>query len=194
MKLLFFLLFLPIALLIAFVYASVWSAVFAAFLLSIGYSLMFKKRVKVLSTSIRVLVLSVVLYSALYLGGLMGANEDIKTKIQLIEAELRAQNHNPKWVIISQKRSVFLNSKLGKSVEKSNHLIGLAIDLYIFDINGDWIYDNKDVDLLYKATLSVEEKHPHLVGGFCIYLKNKNYFTKHMIHLDLRSKHSRFFN
>jgi len=142
MKFLLFLLLLPIAILIAFVYASVWSAVFAAFLLAIGFSFIFKKPVKFLSTSIRVLVLSVVLYGAMFLGGLMGANEEIKTKIQLIEAELHSQNYHPKWVIISQKRSVFLNAKLDKSAQKSNHLIGLAIDLYVFDINGDRIYDN----------------------------------------------------
>jgi ribosomal protein L39E len=125
----------------------------------------------------------------------MGANEEIKTKIQLIEAELHSQNYHPKWVIISQKRSVFLNAKLDKSAQKSNHLIGLAIDLYIFDINGDRIYDNKDVDILYDATLRVEKKYPHLVGGFCIYLRNTNsYFTRHMIHLDLRSRHSKFYN
>jgi predicted PurR-regulated permease PerM len=142
MKFLLFLLLLPIAILIAFVYASVWSAVFAAFLLSIGFSFIYKKPVKLLSTSIRVLVLSVVLYGAMFLGGLMGANEEIKTKIQLIEEELHSQNYHPKWVIISQKRSVFLNAKLDKSAQKSNHLIGLAIDLYVFDINGDRIYDN----------------------------------------------------
>lgn len=194
MKLLFFLLLMPIALLIAFIYAGVWSAVVAAFLLSIGYSLMFKKPVRLLSTSIRVLVLSVVLYTALNLGGLMGANEDIKTKVQLIEAELRAQNYQPKWVIISQKRSDFFNSKLAKSAPKSNHLIGMAIDLYLIDINGDWIFDNKDVDILYDATLRVEKKNPHLVGGFGIYLNNTtSYFTRHMIHLDLRPEHYKFY-
>jgi hypothetical protein len=187
MKLLFFLLLLPIALLIAFVYASVWSAVFAAFLLSIGYGLIFKKPVKLLSTSIRVLGLSVVLYSALYFGGLMGANEDIKTKIQLIEAELRAQNYHPKWVIISQKRSQYLNDLLANSTKESFHLKGLAIDLFVFDINNDGSYDKEDINLLIAAINKVEASHPNLRGGFFDYtLPKHGIVARHMVHIDTR--------
>lgn len=194
MKLIIYLFLLPIALLIAFVFAGFWSAFAAALLLTFGLVLSFKKRFNWLRIGISVFVLTGVLYGALYLGGLMGASEDVKTKIQLIEAELRSQNYHPKWVIISQKRSSWLNGILEKSATKSKHLDGLAIDLYVIDINGDWIFDNKDVDILYNATLRVEKKNPHLVGGFGIYINNtKSYFTRHMIHLDLRPEHLKFY-
>jgi hypothetical protein len=187
MKLVFFFLLLPIALLIAFVYASVWSAVFAAFLLSIGYGLIFKKPVKLLSISMRVMVLSGALYGAMFLGGLMGANEDIKTKIQLIEAELRSQNYHPKWVIISQKRSQYLNDLLANSTKESFHLKGLAIDLFVFDINNDGSYDNEDIKLLIAAIHTVEASHPNLRGGFFDYtLPKHGIVARHMVHIDTR--------
>jgi hypothetical protein len=181
MKLVFFFLLLPIALLIAFVYASVWSAVFAAFLLSIGYGLIFKKPVKLLSISMRVMVLSGVLYGAMFLGGLMGANEDVKTKIQLIE------NYHPKWVIISQKRSQYLNDLLANSTKESFHLKGLAIDLFVFDINNDGLYDNEDIKLLIAAIHTVEASHPNLRGGFFDYtLPKHGIVARHMVHIDTR--------
>jgi hypothetical protein len=187
MKLVFFFLLLPIALLIAFVYASVWSAVFAAFLLSIGYGLIFKKPVKLLSISMRVMVLSGALYGAMFLGGLMGANEDVKTKIQLIEAELRSQNYHPKWVIISQKRSQYLNDLLANSTKESFHLKGLAIDLFVFDINNDGSYDNEDIKLLIAAIHTVEASHPNLRGGFFDYtLPKHGIVARHMVHIDTR--------
>ena len=187
MKLLFFLLLLPIALIIAFVYAGVWSAVVAAVLISIGYSLIFKKPVKLLSTSIRVLILAGALYGALYLGGLMGASEDIKTKVQLIEAELRAQNYHPKWVIISQKRSPFLNDLLENSTKESFHLKGIAIDLLVFDINDDGSYNKEDINLLIAAINKVETSHPSLKGGFFDYtLPKHGNIARHMVHIDTR--------
>lgn len=194
MNLIFYLVILPVALLLAFVFAGFWSAFTAALMLTFGSVLLFRKHYNWLRIAVSNFVLTGVIYSALYFGGLLGANEDIKWKIQLIEAELNTQNYQPKWVIISQKRSPWLNGILEKSATKSKHLEGLAIDLYVMDINGDWIYDNKDVEILYATTLNVEKKYPNLKGGFGIYFCNTNsFFTRHMIHLDLRSEHFRFF-
>ena len=53
-----------------------------------------------------------------------------------------------------------LNSKLSKSAKKSNHLKGIAIDIYIFDINGDGRFNDVDIAILENSNNKVEREHP----------------------------------
>lgn len=194
MKLIYFFLIVPLALVIGFVFASIWSAVLASSILVFGHQLLYTRSFKWLPISLRLLSFATLIYGALFFGGLMGASQEVKLKVQLLEQELHAQNYAPKWVIISQKRSKLFNSSLAKSAEKSRHLEGKAIDLYVFDVNGDWNFNELDVDILYKAVRKIEAVHPELVGGFGIYLKAGNgYLTRHMIHIDIRPLHTKFY-
>lgn len=194
MKLIYFFIIVPLALVIGFVFASFWSAIFASFILVLGHQLLCARSFKWLSTGIRLLSFSILIYAALYFGGLLGASKEVKLKVQLLEQELRSQNYSPKWVVISQKRSKRFNGSLAKSADKSYHLEGNAIDLYVFDVNGDWTFNETDVDILYKTVRKIEAENPELVGGFGIYLKAGNhYLTRHMIHIDIRPVHTKFY-
>ena len=194
MKLIYILIIVPLSLVIGFVFASIWSALLASFILVFGHQFFFARSSKWLSFGIRLLSFSILIYAALYFGGLLGASKEVKMKVQLLEQELHAQNYSPKWVVISQKRSKLFNSSLAKSAQKSQHLEGKAIDLYVFDVNGDWIFNEVDVDILYQAIKKIEKTNPELVGGFGIYLKAGNpYLTRHMIHIDIRPIHTKFY-
>ena len=126
-------------------------------------------------------------YLLMNLGGIIGSDKDVIRKLDLIENELKSKNYKTKWVIISQKRNVFINNLLPNSAKKSYHLKGIAIDIYVFDINGDNYFDIKDIKILEKANNNVEKKYPELKGAFGDYFIDKNgYFTKHMIHIDTR--------
>jgi hypothetical protein len=126
-------------------------------------------------------------YLLMNLGGIIGSDKDVIRKLDLIDNELKSKNYKTKWVIISQKRNVFINNLLPNSAKKSYHLKGIAIDIYVFDINGDNYFDIKDIKILEKANNNVEKKYPELKGAFGDYFINKNgYFTKHMIHIDTR--------
>ena len=117
--------------------------------------------------------------------GLTGAKPEVKRKLALIEEELKSKNLRPYWVIISQKRNKFFNGILGKAVSNSNHLDGIAIDIFVFDINGDFSFNEKDYEIIYTATKAVEKKHPELKGALGRYTRKENGFlTKHMIHID----------
>lgn len=127
-------------------------------------------------------------YGLMYVIGLLGAEKETLTKLELIKGELKAMGHNPKWVIISQKRNKWINKELKNSVPNSNHLYGTAIDVYVLDINGDLSYNQTDAKLFETANQKVEKKNPDL-KGFCkpyIYTKPHYYFTRHMIHIDRR--------
>ncbi|MFY7943339.1 MAG: hypothetical protein ACOVNZ_02100 [Crocinitomicaceae bacterium] len=128
-------------------------------------------------------------YGLMYVIGLLGAEKETLTKLELIKGELKAMGHNPKWVIISQKRNKSINKILPNAVSNSNHLYGKAIDIYVLDINGDLSYNQTDAKLFEIANQKVEKKNPGL-RGFCklyIYTKPFHYFTKHMIHIDQRN-------
>jgi len=127
-------------------------------------------------------------YGLMYVIGLLGAEKETLTKLELIKGELKAMGHNPKWVIISQKRNKWINKELKNSVPNSQHLYGKAIDIYVLDINGDLSYNQTDAKLFKIANQKVEKKNPGL-KGFCkeyIDKKPDHYFTRHMIHIDRR--------
>ena len=138
-------------------------------------------------------------YSLMYVGGLIGANEHVLKKLDLIEQELKKKEYNTNWFIISQKRNRIMNSLLpnsakGKNPKKeSQHISGKAIDIYVLDIDGDNVFNRKDIKILEQANSLVEKNHPELTGAFGDYFLDKHdYFTKHMIHIDTRGQKVRY--
>lgn len=113
------------------------------------------------------------------------ANKDVRFKLQLIEDEVAKRGYKTTWIVISGKRSVWYNNLLSNSVDNSNHLQGKAIDIYVFDIDGDNKFGKKDIEILRSATNAVESSYPRLKGGFGTYT-NKGYFSRNMVHLDVR--------
>ncbi len=51
-------------------------------------------------------------YGLMYAVGLLGAQKETLTKLELIKIELKIMGHSPKWVIISQKRNKRINNIL----------------------------------------------------------------------------------
>jgi hypothetical protein len=119
--------------------------------------------------------------------GLLHAEEKVTRRVALIKKELKAKNYNPIWITISQKRNRYYNNLLPNSVNNSYHIQGMAIDLFVFDIDGDYKYNLQDVEIIKEAALEVERKNPELKGGLLEYKSSKRGFlTQHMIHIDAR--------
>jgi hypothetical protein len=136
-------------------------------------------------------------YILMYFGGLIGADKEITRKLELIKLELNSNGYEANWIIISQKRLSFFNDLLPKSAKKKNspswHLKGKAIDVYVFDINGDNLFNKEDISIIEQANKVVEKEHPELIGGLGDYFININdYFTQHMIHFDTRGYSHRY--
>jgi hypothetical protein len=138
---------------------------------------------------------SILGFAAMHFFGLFGANPEVHRKLALLRSELEKENYKPSWVIISQKRSKFYNMILPNSAKKSVHLEGLAIDIYVFDVDGDGVFNKVDIAIMEKANNRIEKKHPELIGAFGDYTQPKHgYLTRHMIHLDIRGKRWRYSN
>ena len=119
------------------------------------------------------------------------ANREVNQKLDLIQAEIAKKGYNNYWFVISGKRFNWYNKILSNSDKKSFHLTGKAIDIYVFDINGDYKFDSVDIEIFESANHIVELKHPELAGAYGTYT-TKGYFTKHMIHFDTRGKKHRY--
>lgn len=132
---------------------------------------------------ITVLALPLIVYGKSFFG-LSGANKPIKTKVQLIKESLIKSGYNPKWFVISERRSKVFNSLLANSAKKSHHLHGNAIDVFIIDIDGDGVFTQKDLDIVKSHNRKVENRNPKLRGGFGTYTSKK--IAKRMIHFDTR--------
>lgn len=116
---------------------------------------------------------------------LKSPNDMTVKKLNLIKEEVSRMGYHNRWMVISGHRSEWYNSRLPNANKESYHLKGMAIDIYVFDINGNWKFDREDISILMKANDEVERKNPKLVGAFGTYLSG-GYFTKRMIHFDTR--------
>jgi len=137
---------------------------------------------------IKLVVVASIIISLIVYGksifGLSGANDSIKTKVQLVKESLKKSGYTPKWVVISEKRSEKFNSLLSNSAKKSHHLCGNAIDVFIIDIDGDGNFNQKDLDIVAIHNKKVEKNNPKLKGGFGTYTSKD--IAKRMIHFDTR--------
>lgn len=190
MKYLFLMTGIAISLLGGFIFAGLKGACLFGGLITMLITFWKKKEkqpVSMRTAAATFLCFSVLSYLLMQAGGLLGANPEVRKKLALIEKELEAGNYDPSWIIISQKRNSVFNGLLRKSASKSYHLQGRAIDLYVFDLNGDFQFNKEDLCIMETATREVERKHPELAGGLVDYdIAGNGYLTRHMIHIDTR--------
>jgi hypothetical protein len=188
------------SLILGFIFAGVFGAFFFALILTLTIYL-YRKKTKLRLSKIGIVAFFLSFfflgYFLMYLTGLIGADKEITRKLELIKLELNSNGYQTRWIIISQKRLSFFNDLLPKSAKKKNspswHLKGKAIDVYVFDINGDNLFNKEDISILEQANKVVEKEHPELIGGFGDYFLDINgYFTKHMIHFDTRGYRHRY--
>ena len=151
----------------------------------------YKNRIRLAMLSFA--VLAIFGYQLMIITGLVGAQPKVQLKLTLIKKELKAQQHQPRWFIMSQKRNSFFNGLLSKSKSKSQHLQGKAIDIYVFDIDGDNEFNHRDIKIFEAAVNKVEYEYPGLRGGLGDYfLRQNGYLTRHMIHIDTCGKTTRY--
>jgi len=116
------------------------------------------------------------------------ANADISKKLELIIAEIKEMGYNPIWFVISGKRDIRLAELTYNSAGAgSPHLAGIAIDIEVIDVDGDWDFDCNDVNVFKVANLNVEKKYPKLKGMLGTYRGPKSdWLEMHQIHIDTR--------
>lgn len=175
-----------LSLLIGFLFAGIYGALAMGIILSLTISII-KSNFKTASIIYKTILFAVIGYLIMISVGLLNAEDSVHNKVNAIRNELKHQGYHPKWVIISQKRYEFYNNLLINSVKngRSKHLKGLAIDLYVYDINGDGTYDIKDFELLKKASQKVGKANPKIRGNVYDYL-DKGFFSRRMIHVEVK--------
>jgi uncharacterized protein YcbK (DUF882 family) len=118
------------------------------------------------------------------------ADDDVTKKLSLIGSELKKKGFKTRYIVISRKRYKWYNDLL-KTAENSYHLKGKAIDIYVWDIDGDLRFTKKDIAILEKINSVVEKEHPELIGAFGTYTK-KGGLDYFMVHIDTRGKKVRY--
>ena len=185
MKLIKFFIGLFCSILVGFLFAGIFGAIVMGFLLSLTICI-FKSSFQLSDLLLKTFAFSVFSYVLMLSVGLLNANDLVHKKVDLIHDELINRGYHPKWVIISQKRYGFYNNILVNSVKngKSKHLAGQAIDLYIYDINGDGNYNITDFEIFKMASRKAQVVNPEIKGGVYNYLK-KGLFSRRMIHVEV---------
>jgi uncharacterized protein YcbK (DUF882 family) len=136
-------------------------------------------------------LITVVIFILIKVLFFLPGNSQVNFKLKMIENEISKRGYTNNWFIISGKRHSWYNNVLSNSAKDSYHLKGNAIDIYIIDINGDGVFDSKDIKIFESANDYVESTNPKLVGALGTYT-TKGYFTRHMIHIDTRGYKKRY--
>lgn len=140
----------------------------------------------------KIMIIIVIIIVTIKVTFLYPAVGQVREKITLIESEVINMGYTPNWVIISEKRSEWYNSILKNSAKNSYHLKGMAIDIFIFDVDGNNKFTYDDIRIIERANDIVERKNPNLKGGFGTYMKSGQ-LSKRMVHIDVRGYKKRFF-
>jgi len=104
----------------------------------------------------------------------------IRKKEQLLAQALRRKGLKPAYWIISGHRSEWFNRLLPLSARQSTHRRGLALDIWVWDVNGDWRVDREDVELC-RQELERISRLPGMAGGLGTYYRS----APQMVHFDV---------
>jgi uncharacterized protein YcbK (DUF882 family) len=144
----------------------------------------------ILFTVLTILALSIAAFF-LYCNSLDRVNPKTVGYYEQLKAQLKAQGHTDKLLVISSKRADWHNSILtlfGAS-SQSKHLSGDAVDIMVMDVNFDGKIDSMDVDIVYAI---LDQRIVKNKGGLGTYKSEVWIWNRQMVHLDCREKRTRW--
>ena len=123
---------------------------------------------------------------------MIGVHDDTVDAYRALKEELTEQGYRPRLLVISGRR-YWLDNKIlatfGGASRNSRHLRGDAIDVVVLDVNGDGDADRADVDIVYGI---LERQLIRDVGGIGTYKGEHDFFSRQMVHFDLRGHRARW--
>lgn len=119
------------------------------------------------------------------------ADPEVRRKLALIGEKLEKKGYRTLYFVSSGRRDKWYNDLLG-TVKNSYHLQGKAIDVMVLDIDGDWVFDGRDISILEDINREVENEYPGLIGAFGTYRKEGGIYAN-MVHLDTRGRRVRYY-
>lgn len=105
----------------------------------------------------------------------------VQEKERILSKSLTEKGLKSSYIIISGYRPPWLNKITPLAAKNSVHQVGKAIDIYVFDVNGDWKINRKDVDIIVQELEKIDRLHPQLAGGLGTYFKS----SPQMVHFDV---------
>ncbi len=109
-------------------------------------------------------------------------------KERLLRQQLRGQGYQPNYWIISGYRAPWLNRMLPLASKRSVHQQGLAIDIWIWDVNGDGRSNRRDVEICVNTLDRIDRQQKSLRGGLGTYYKS----VGRMVHFDVAGRKRRW--
>jgi uncharacterized protein YcbK (DUF882 family) len=108
----------------------------------------------------------------------------VQAKRKRLNSALIEAGYQPNYWMISGYRPPWLNRLMPLSAKKSDHQRGLAIDLWVGDVNNDWRWTDADVQIVAKAIDNLDDRDPANRGGLGLYHKS----SPRMVHFDVSGR------
>ncbi|MEM7048562.1 MAG: hypothetical protein AAF604_02835 [Acidobacteriota bacterium] len=127
-----------------------------------------------------------------YTSSLAGVDDATVGVYRALKAELEERGHQPRLWVLSGRRFALDNALLTQwsgASRNSLHLRGDAIDLLVLDVDGDGRSDGRDVDIVYRI---LDRSLIRDAGGVGTYKGEADFFSRQMVHFDLRGHRARW--
>lgn len=138
------------------------------------------------------LLLLIALLFVTYTSSLVGVREETVDVYRALKEALVEQGYAPRLLVMSGRRYALDNkilATLGGASRNSRHLQGDAIDVVVLDVNRDGKTDRQDVDIVYQL---LDRKLVGDRGGIGTYKGEWDFFSRQMVHFDLRGNRARW--
>lgn len=114
----------------------------------------------------------------------------VQTKRAMLDRELMKQGYESNYFLLSGYRPPWLNRLMPLSAKKSVHQQGLAIDLFVMDIDGNDRFDDADLRIITSALDILDKRNPTVKGGVGLYHRP----FRRMVHFDVSGTRRRWDN
>lgn len=108
----------------------------------------------------------------------------VQAKRKRLNSALVEAGYQPNYWMISGYRPPWLNRLMPLSAKKSDHQRGLAIDLWVGDVNNDGHWTDADIQIVAKAIEKMDDRDPANRGGLGLYHAS----ASRMVHFDVSGR------
>lgn len=110
---------------------------------------------------------------------------EVRHKRRLLDHALRKQGYTPHYFLLSGYRPPWLNRLLPLASRNSVHQRGQAIDVWVVDIDGNYLTIQSDLAIIANTLDGLDRTYPAYRGGVGLYRAS---FSP-MVHFDVSGRH-----
>lgn len=110
---------------------------------------------------------------------------EVRQKKRMLDKALQAQGYKTHYFLLSGFRPPWLNRLMPLAAKNSVHQQGKAIDLFIVDVDGNWLTIDRDLSIVSRTLDRMDKANSAYLGGVGLY----HHSFSRMLHFDVSGRY-----